>query len=130
MSKKILLIALGALALAGCSSQESNTADEKNIEPSCDYSMGVVGGWNPADITPEVEQAAAVAVKSMAGEHKLDKIYHARRQVVAGMNYFVTFSLDNGEYYSAIVFHSLKNTYQLREIKQVESANAHCNQAD
>ncbi|WP_305416174.1 hypothetical protein [Photobacterium leiognathi] len=42
------------------------------------------------------------------------------------MNYLITFSIDNGDYYSAKVFCSLQDTYQVKEIKQVPSAVSNC----
>lgn len=126
MHKKILLIALSSVALVACNSAKEVTSNEANMQESCHFSQAVVGGWAEGDVTPEVEQAAKAAVKAISGDHQLGKIYHVRQQVVAGMNYSITFSIENGDYYNAIVFRSLQNTYDVKEVKQVPSAVSNC----
>ncbi|WP_305829599.1 cystatin domain-containing protein [Photobacterium leiognathi] len=126
MKKKILLIALSSIVLVACSSAKNETKEEANVQTGCDFTQAIAGGWAQGKISPEVEQAAKEAVKEISGDHQLGKIYEVRQQVVAGMNYLITFSIDNGDYYSAKVFRSLQDTYQVKEIKQVPSAVSNC----
>ncbi|KJG06735.1 cystatin [Photobacterium angustum] len=126
MNKKVLLIALSSIVLVACNSAKDVTSDEANMQESCNFSQAIVGGWAQGDITPEVEQAAKDAVKAIPGEHQLGKIYHVTQQVVAGMNYSITFSIENGDYYNATVFRSLQNTYDVKDVKQVSSVASNC----
>jgi predicted amidohydrolase YtcJ len=68
---------------------------------------GMPGGWAEAPVDAEVEKAVAFAVAEMKTPAKLARIVGARRQVVKGMNYDVTFELDNGETWHAVVYRDL-----------------------
>lgn len=126
MNKKILLVALSSVALVACNSVSNVSSDKTNLQENCNLSHDIVGGWAQIDVTPDVLQAAKYAVKAIPGDHHLGKIYNVKQQVVAGVNYSITFSIENGDYYSAIIFRSLQNTYHVKDIKQVPSITSNC----
>ena len=71
------------------------------------------GGWSEAQVDASVEQAVAFVLAEMGGSAKLARIVGARRQVVKGMNYDVTFELDNGETWRAVVYRDLSGQMSL-----------------
>ena len=70
--------------------------------------------------------AAQAAVKDIAGDHQLKDVLHVTQQVVAGMNYNVTFSIENNDVYTAKVFHSLKNAYTVEHVDKANGAVSNC----
>ncbi|CEO38914.1 cystatin domain-containing protein [Photobacterium kishitanii] len=126
MNKKLLVVALGSLALVACSAQDIKTTKEANMQTGCDYTQAIPGGWQQGEITPEVTAAAQAAVKDIAGDHQLKNVLHVTQQVVAGMNYNVTFSLENNDVYTAKVFRSLKNVYTVEHVDKANNAVSNC----
>lgn len=126
MNKKLLVVALGSLALVACSAQDVKTTQEANMQTGCDYTQAIPGGWQQGEITPEVTAAAQAAVKDIAGDHQLKDVLHVTQQVVAGMNYNVTFSIENNDVYTAKVFHSLKNVYTVEHVDKANGAVSNC----
>ena len=126
MNKKLLVVALGSLALVACSAQDVKTTKEATVKMGCDYTQAIVGGWQQGEITPEVNAAAHAAVKEIAGDHQLKNVLHVTQQVVAGMNYNVTFSIENNDVYTAKVFRSLKNTYSVESVDKTMNAVLNC----
>ena len=123
MNKKLLVVALGLLLLVACNAQDVKTT---TVETGCDYTQALVGGWLQGDITPEVKSAAHTAVKEITGDHQLKKVLHVTQQVVAGMNYNVTFSIENNDIYTAKVFRSLKNNYSVESVDKATNAVSNC----
>ena len=69
--------------------------------------QNLVGGYQEVDIDLRVEEAAAFVVGRMNTTAKLEKIIGAKAQLVNGTNYDITFRLDDGETWNAIVHRSL-----------------------
>ena len=126
MNKKLLVVALGSLALVACSAQDAKTTNKANMQTGCDYTHAIPGGWQQGEITPEVMAAAQAAVKDIAGDHQLKNVIHVTQQVVAGMNYNVTFSIENHDVYTAKVFRSLKNTYTVDSVSKKVGSASNC----
>ncbi|MCP4954410.1 cystatin domain-containing protein [Photobacterium aquimaris] len=126
MNKKLLVVALGSLALVACSAQDVKTTQEASMQTGCDYTQAIPGGWQQGEITPEVTAAAQAAVKEIAGDHQLKNVLHVTQQVVAGMNYNVTFSIENNDVYTAKVFRSLKNVYTVDHVNKSNGAVSNC----
>jgi len=74
---------------------------------------GMAGGWSEAPIDDGVQGAAAFAVAEMGTSGRLARVVEARRQVVKGMKYDVTFELDNGERWRAVVYRDLSGQMSL-----------------
>lgn len=122
MHKNLFVIITGALALMACSSSpetkdtvETSTASTQ--EAICEPVKAMPGSWQQAEITPEAKQAAVLATASIEGGHSLKEIQSVEQQVVAGMNYKVNFTIEDGEAYSATVFRNLKGEYKLISVQ-------------
>jgi hypothetical protein len=72
-----------------------------------------VGAFQEVEIDQRVEDAVAFVLSRMNTSARLDKIVSAKAQVVNGMNYDVTFRLDNGESWNALVYRSLAGDFSL-----------------
>lgn len=86
----------------------------------------ITGGWNtiPAD-GADVDLAARAAVAQLPTRTaRLTKVVKAERQVVAGTNYHLVLSLDDGSAWDVTVWHRLDNTYQVTDAKAMVAAPA------
>jgi predicted amidohydrolase YtcJ len=72
-----------------------------------------VGAYQEVDVDQRVEDAVAFVLSRMNTNGKLEGIVSARAQVVNGMNYDITFTLDNGETWNAGVYRSLAGEYSI-----------------
>ena len=79
---------------------------------------GLVGGWSEAEITPIVEEAATFAVSKLEIESPLKEILSVKSQVVKGMNYEITYSLEDGTEWVSKVYRDLDGTLSLTETIQ------------
>ncbi|MFG0905380.1 cystatin domain-containing protein [Photobacterium damselae] len=99
----------------------------KATSPECAESHhSLPGGWSKGEITPEVIDAANAAVKSLGADQKLKQVDSVSQQVVAGLNYYVKFTTEDGKEYAAKVFRSLKGEYDVKEVKLAEETEHHC----
>ncbi|HIF9289456.1 TPA: cystatin domain-containing protein [Photobacterium damselae] len=99
----------------------------KATSPECAESHhSLPGGWSKGEITPEVIDAANAAVKSLGADQKLKQVDSVSQQVVAGLNYYVKFTTEDGKEYAAKVFRSLKGEYDVKEVKLAEEVNVQC----
>ncbi|OEF27635.1 cystatin domain-containing protein [Vibrio rumoiensis] len=134
MYKKLLVVTVGALALMACSSSpetpDAETASTGSTQQAiCEPAKAMPGSWQPAEVTPEAKQAAVLATASMDGGHSLKEIHSVEQQVVAGMNYKVNFTIEDGEAYSTVVFRSLKGEYKLISV-QPQALVDECNKSE
>ena len=72
-----------------------------------------VGGYQEVEIDQRVEDAVIFVIGQMNTSAKLQKIIGARAQVVNGMNYDITFMLDNGDTWNALVYRSLAGDFSM-----------------
>ncbi|HIF9227676.1 TPA: cystatin domain-containing protein [Photobacterium damselae] len=99
----------------------------KATSPECAESHhSLPGGWSKGEVTPEVIDAANAAVKSLGADQKLKQVDSVSQQVVAGLNYYVKFTTEDGKEYAAKVFRSLKGEYDVKEVKLAEETEHHC----
>jgi len=73
----------------------------------------LVGGYESVEIDLRVEDAVAFLLGRMNTTAKLERIVGARAQVVNGTNYEVTFKLDNGQSWNAVVHRSLAGDFSI-----------------
>ena len=73
------------------------------------------GGWSPAEIDEGVSEAVAFVLGELKPSSELREIESARKQVVKGLNYEVTFRLENDEVWRAKVHRDLSGEYTLLE---------------
>ncbi|WP_089138210.1 cystatin domain-containing protein [Vibrio rumoiensis] len=115
MYKKLFAVSAAALVLSACSSTEPETNTELKIQ--CETTQSLVGGWKNAEVTPEATQSAQLAIASMEGTHTLKDIQSVQQQVVAGMNYRVTFTIEDDTAYVAKVFRNLQGEYKIASLQ-------------
>jgi len=95
-----------------CSANSDGT-EETKIE--CDDSGQLVGGWQSAEVTEDVEMALAFALEQTETSAELEEILGVQTQVVSGINYAIDFQLDNGEVWNTIVYEDLSGNYSITE---------------
>ncbi len=117
MYKKLLAVSAAAIVLSACSSSEPEQETNPELQVQCETAQRLVGGWQKAEITPEAKQSALLAIASMEGNHTLKEVLSVEQQVVAGMNYKVAFTIEDGTSYVAKVFRSLKGEYKMISIQ-------------
>ena len=113
--KKSILILLGlSLAFSCKSPSESNEETRSTPEKSSSQPEEIMAGaWEEIPTDQEVEEAAKFASENIDPEFYLQKILSAKRQVVKGFNYDLTFTLENGETWNALVYRDLDGKYSL-----------------
>lgn len=79
------------------------------------------GGWMETEITPEVEEAVDFILSRMNNASPLKEIVSAKSQVVKGINYEVTFSLENNTIWTGKVNRDLDGKYSI--IEEVKRKN-------
>ncbi|MGV3001709.1 cystatin domain-containing protein [Vibrio sp.] len=113
MYKKLLTVSAAAIVLSACSSSEQTQEINPELKIQCQTTQRFVGGWQKAEITPEAKQSALLAISSMKGSHTLKEILSVEQQVVAGMNYKVVFTIDDGNAYVTKVFRNPQGEYNI-----------------
>lgn len=73
----------------------------------------LVGAYREIEIDQRVEEAVAFVLGHMSASAELEKIVGAKAQVVNGMNYDVTFTLDNAETWNSLVYRSLSGDFSI-----------------
>lgn len=72
-----------------------------------------VGGWSNTQITSDVQEAAEFVVSRMNNASALKEVLSAKKQVVKGFNYELTYSLDNNSVWTAQVHRDLDGNFSL-----------------
>ena len=117
MYKKLLTVSVAAIVLSACSSSEPEQEVNPELKIQCETTQSLVGGWKDAEVTPEAKQSAQLAIASMEGSHTLKEIQSVQQQVVAGMNYRVTFTIEDNSAYVAKVFRNLQGEYKIASLQ-------------
>ncbi|GAB2497987.1 cystatin domain-containing protein [Algoriphagus taiwanensis] len=115
--KNSILILLGLSLTFSCKSPSESSEEALSMpeESSSQPEEIMAGGWEEIPVDQEVEEAAKFASENIDPEFYLQKILSAKRQVVKGYNYDVTFTLENGETWNAIVYRDLDGKYSLTQ---------------
>ncbi|EAQ42446.1 amidohydrolase family protein [Polaribacter sp. MED152] len=71
------------------------------------------GGWSDTEITDDVKAATNYVLSKMNNASALKEIVSAKSQVVKGINYKVTFSLENNTVWTATVNRDLDGKYAI-----------------
>ncbi len=79
----------------------------------------LVGGWTESEVTPDVEEALAFAMKQINTTGALNEVTSVKTQIVSGRNYDITFNLANGEEWNVVVYMNLKGDYKLTKKKRL-----------
>jgi hypothetical protein len=80
----------------------------------------MAGGWNEGQIDKTTEEAVAFVLSRMNTTGKLKRIMQVKKQVVNGMNYDITFELDNNTVWNAVVYRSLSGKFSITKTSKVE----------
>jgi choloylglycine hydrolase len=86
---------------------------------SVPQSRSMPGGWSEGPIDQPARDAVDFVLKRMNTTGKLKRILQVRRQVVNGMNYEITFELDNNSTWNAFLYRSLKGEFTLNRVTKV-----------
>lgn len=73
----------------------------------------LVGGYRDVETDQGVEDAVAFLLGRMNTSAKLERIVSARAQVVNGTNYDVTFMMDDGQTWNAVIHRSLAGDFSI-----------------
>lgn len=114
--KNAIIIILGILTILSCKN-ESKTAGDSNIpaDKTLQKKENLAGGWVEAAVENDVEEALDFALEEINAKAKLKNVLRAMKQVVKGLNYDLTFSLENGETWNALVYRDLDGNYSLTQ---------------
>lgn len=78
----------------------------------------IAGGWNDGEIDKTTHDAVRFVVNQMNTTAKLKRIVSVKKQVVNGMNYDITFELDNNTTWNAKVYRSLSGEFSIKKTAQ------------
>jgi choloylglycine hydrolase len=79
----------------------------------------IAGGWNDAEIDKTTEDAVVFVLSRMNTSAKLKRIVQVKKQVVKGMNYDITFELDNNTVWNAVVYQNLSGEFSIINTSKV-----------
>ncbi len=78
----------------------------------------MAGGWNDAEVDKATQEAVAFVLSQMNTTGKLKRIVKVKKQVVNGMNYDITFELDNNTVWNAMVYRRLSGEFSIKKPAQ------------
>ena len=81
----------------------------------------MTGSWEEIEINQDVKDAVNFVFSQIQNDAKLKRILSAKKQIVNGTNYDLTFELENGEIWNGLVYKTLKGDYSIsKEFKKKE----------
>ncbi|CAH0536405.1 cystatin domain-containing protein [Vibrio marisflavi] len=117
--KKIIALTLCTAALAGCGQKEVKKVETPDVKnPICDTTANLAGGWQTAEVTPDIHKALQLVMSHMDTSAKLDSIISVHSQVVNGINYAIEYRLSDNTVWHVIVYRSLKGEYTISKPPQ------------
>jgi len=79
----------------------------------------IVGGWSKSEIDEQVQDAVTFVLGQLKTSSKLDRIISVKKQIVNGVNYDLTFTLENGETWNAVVYRDLDGNFSLTKKSKI-----------
>jgi hypothetical protein len=79
----------------------------------------IAGGWSEGEIDQTTEDAVTFVLSRMNTSGKLKRIVQVKKQVVKGMNYDITFELDNSTIWNALVYRNLSGEFSITQTSKV-----------
>lgn len=79
----------------------------------------VAGGWSEGEIDRTTEDAVAFVLSRMNTTGKLKRIVQVKKQIVKGINYDITFELDNNTVWNAVVYRDLSGEFSIAKTSKV-----------
>lgn len=112
--KKIIILLLGLMTIFSCEKQ-SKTTDSTDSQAGKNFQKkeNLAGGWTEVAAEKDVETALDFALEEINSKAKLKNVLSTKKQVVKGLNYDLTFSLENGETWNVIVYRDLEGNFIL-----------------
>jgi choloylglycine hydrolase len=80
----------------------------------------MAGGWSEGQVDKPTEEAVAFVLSRMNSSGKLKRIVQVKKQVVKGMNYDITFELDNNTVWNAVVYRDLSGEFSITKVSSVQ----------
>ena len=74
----------------------------------------LTGGWSKAAVDSDVKEALNFVLNANHSGTKLAEIASVKKQVVSGMNYDITYDLDNGETWNVVVYKALSGEFSIQ----------------
>jgi hypothetical protein len=103
----MLGIVFAVLTISACSTNDKDTE------------MTMAGGWTEAQPDEMTNEAVAFVISRMNTTGKLKRIVKVKKQVVSGMNYDITFELDNNTAWNAVVYRNLSGEYSITKVSSM-----------
>lgn len=75
----------------------------------------MAGGWNDAEVDKATQEAVAFVLSQMNTTGKLKRFVRVKKQVVNGMNYDITFELDNNTVWNVMVYRRLSGEFSIKK---------------
>ena len=79
----------------------------------------IVGGWSKSEIDEQVQDAVTFVLGQLKTASKLDRIISVKKQIVNGVNYDLTFTLENGETWNTVVYRDLDGNFSLTKKSKI-----------
>ena len=73
----------------------------------------MTGSWVEIEINQDVKDAVNFVFSQVHNSEKLKSILSAKKQIVNGTNYDLTFEMENGEIWNGVVYKTLKGNYSI-----------------
>ncbi len=80
----------------------------------------IAGGWSEAEIDQTTKDAVAFLLSQMNTSGKLKRIVQVKKQIVKGMNYDITFELDNNTIWNAVVYRDLSGEFSITKTSKIQ----------
>lgn len=98
--------------------------DDK-LKPITGNPVKMTGSWKETPVDSIVKEAANFAVGKMTNSAELKRVLDAKKQVVKGLNYDLTYELNDGSVWQVIVYRDLQGNYSfLQQPQKVEKQMA------
>jgi choloylglycine hydrolase len=79
----------------------------------------MAGGWSEGEIDQTTEDAVVFVLSRMNTSGKLKRIVQVKKQIVKGMNYDITFELDNNTVWNAVVYRDLSGEFSITKTSKI-----------
>jgi hypothetical protein len=120
--KKIIILFMGLITIFSCEKQSKTTDSTNNpAGKNLQKKENLAGGWKEVSLDKDVEAALDFALEEIYSKAKLKNVLSAKKQVVKGLNYDLTFSLENGETWNVIVYRDLEGNFILTKKAKINT---------
>ena len=105
---------MGIIVICSCKNESKYTVNSNNPEHiNVNNNENMAGGWSEVAVENDVNDALDFALEEIRPNAALKNVISAKKQVVKGLNYDLSFTLESGETWNVIVHRDPKGTYSL-----------------